>query len=102
MRLGDSGFSQLTTAKGGLQFNCTKHCSVRQNNSPPMERIMFLRNRLFAMTSLGLIAGLSCWAAPGLAAGVAVPSSARTHAMPWGEFKLAPRIVKKLAAGEKA
>jgi ribose transport system substrate-binding protein len=67
-----------------------------------MERIMFLRNRLFAMTSLGLIAGLSCWAAPGLAAGVAVPSSARTHAMPWGEFKLAPRIVKKLAAGEKA
>jgi ribose transport system substrate-binding protein len=36
------------------------------------------------------------------AAGITVPDSAKARTMPWGEFKLAPRIVEKLAKGEKA
>lgn len=36
------------------------------------------------------------------AQGVTVPDAAKTRQMPWGEFKLAPRIVERLVAGEKA
>ncbi|MCX5516454.1 substrate-binding domain-containing protein [Kaistia algarum] len=62
----------------------------------------FLRSRLLAMTGLAVVASLSGAVLSAHAAGITVPDSAKTHAMPWGEFKLAPRIVEKLAKGEKA
>jgi ribose transport system substrate-binding protein len=39
---------------------------------------------------------------PAIAGGITVPDSAKSRQMPWGEFKLAQRIIDKLAAGEKA
>lgn len=62
----------------------------------------FLRSRLLAMTGLAVVASLSGAVLSAHAAGVTVPDPAKTHTMPWGEFKLAPRIVEKLAKGEKA
>lgn len=62
----------------------------------------FLRSRLLAMTGLAVVASLSGSVLSAHAAGITVPDSAKARTMPWGEFKLAPRIVEKLAKGEKA
>jgi ribose transport system substrate-binding protein len=57
---------------------------------------------MLAVTSLAVMMSVSGLGASAYAAGVTVPDSAKTHTMSWGEFKLAPRIVKKLEAGETA
>jgi ABC-type sugar transport system substrate-binding protein len=61
-----------------------------------------LRSRLLAITGLALVAGACVASVPASAAEKTVADGAKAHQMPWGEFKLAPRIVKKLEAGEAA
>jgi ABC-type sugar transport system substrate-binding protein len=61
----------------------------------------FLRSHVLAI-GVGLAAGVSGASMSAHAADKSVPDAVKTHQMPWGEFKLAPRIVKKLEAGETA
>ncbi|SHO67685.1 ribose transport system substrate-binding protein [Pseudoxanthobacter soli DSM 19599] len=61
----------------------------------------FLRSHMLAMAGVAFIAGVSGTGPSAYAAEKTVPEAAKTHQMPWGEFKLAPRIVKKIEAGEK-
>ncbi len=56
------------------------------------------RSQMLAMTGLAL-AATSMSAGLSVAAEKTVPDAVKTHQMPWGEFKLAPRIVSKLATG---
>ena len=62
----------------------------------------FLRSHILAMTGLALVTSVLGADMPAYAAEKTVADAAKTHQMPWGEFKLAPRIVKKLEAGETA
>ena len=59
------------------------------------------RSHALAMASVALAATALSVGAPA-AAEKSVPDAAKTHQMPWGVFKLAPRIVRKLETGEKA
>ena len=58
-----------------------------------MWRIKFTQASLAALISVSLLS-------PVLAGGVDPPDAARTHQFPWGTFKLAPRIVDSMKAGE--
>jgi len=62
----------------------------------------FLRSHMLAMAGLALVVSLPGAAPSAHAAEKTVPDAAKMHSMPWGEFKLAPRIIKKLEAGETA
>ncbi len=61
-----------------------------------------LRSRMLAVIGSALLAGVCGAATSAHAGGITVPDGAKSRTMPWGEFKLAPRIVKKLEAGETA
>ncbi|WP_137113398.1 sugar ABC transporter substrate-binding protein [Mesorhizobium sp. GR13] len=64
---------------------------------------MKLHGKKCQLWSVGLLlAAGAAGLAPASAEGITVPDNAKVRQMPWGEFKLAPRIVEKLAAGEKA
>lgn len=62
----------------------------------------FFGNSMLAIGALAVATAVSGAGLSASAAEVNVPDAAKTHQMPWGEFKLAPRIVKKLQAGETA
>lgn len=58
-----------------------------------MWRTRFSRTASIAVICAGLLS-------PAIAGGVDAPDTARTHQFPWGTFKLAPRTIDSMKAGE--